>query len=194
MRPAATAGQSHLNFGRFSPTFLRNSIPFPIVSSANPPLPALQNGNFGCQGQLRESERCDSSVDDPPERRIYGETDLDAIALAATEYYAQHAATDEHEHPGRRMIRRISCGLKRDCSTGSNTAERGGSVVSGALIPCAIRHPPASIVQHTQRATRVTRIARRAKTGNHRGCRSLWPGVGDTEPERGGKGRNMLRY
>ena len=42
------AGQSHLNFGRFSPTFLRNSIPFPIVSSANPPLPALQNGNFGC--------------------------------------------------------------------------------------------------------------------------------------------------
>ncbi len=92
------------------------------------------------------------------------------------------------------MIRRISCGLKRDCSTGSNTAERGGSVVSGALIPCAIRHPPASIVQHTQRATRVTRIARRAKTGNRRGCRSLWPGVGDTEPERGGKGRNMLRY
>jgi len=47
-RPGRSTGQSHLNFGRFSPTFLRNSIPFPIVSSANPPLPALQNGNFGC--------------------------------------------------------------------------------------------------------------------------------------------------
>ncbi len=76
-----SAGQSHLNFGQFSPMFLRNRSPFTVIPLPDPPPPAPRSGDVGCRGSLGGSGRCDSSVDDSPERRIYGETDLDAIAL-----------------------------------------------------------------------------------------------------------------
>ncbi len=74
-------GQSHLNFGWFSPTFLRDSAPLTVIPSPDPPRSAPRNGDCGPRRPLGKSGGCDSSVDESSERRRYGETDLDAIAL-----------------------------------------------------------------------------------------------------------------
>jgi len=74
-------GQSHLNFGRFPPVFLRNRGLLTVISWPNLLRPAPCSGDIGGAGHDEKGGGYDSTVRCTTDRRRDGGTDLDAIAL-----------------------------------------------------------------------------------------------------------------